>query len=55
MALARVIAPRAEFNISGDLAEQFRQHERITEAAIGALDGAKLQRLLIDVDMNFAP
>ena len=59
VALARVEGTirgdRADLHISGDLAEQFRQHWGITDVATGDLDGANLQRLFIDADVDLAP
>ena len=59
MARARVIGPirsdRAEFHISGDLVKEFGQHGRVTDVAVGDLDGSDLQRVFVDANVDLAP
>ncbi len=42
-------------HVSSNLAEQFGQHGRITNAATGDLDGPNFERLLVDADVDLAP
>ncbi|SEL92222.1 hypothetical protein SAMN05444413_12230 [Roseivivax marinus] len=46
---------RADLYISGDLVKEFGQHGRVTDVTSGVLDGADLQRLFIDADVDLAP
>ena len=45
----------ADVEIGGELAEQLGQHRRVTDVAASDLDGADLQRLLVDADVDLAP
>ncbi len=45
----------ADLLIWRDLAEQFGQHGGVTHVAAGDLDGANLQCLLVDSEMDLAP
>lgn len=38
-----------------NLIEQFRQHRRVTDIAGGDLDGANLQRFLVNSEVDLAP
>ena len=59
VALARVVGTvrgdRADFHISGDLVEKLGQHGRVTDVAVGDLDGSDLQRLFVDANVDLAP
>lgn len=45
----------ADLLVEWDLAEQFRQHRRIADMAAGCLDGAHLQRFLVDPNVELTP
>ena len=50
-----VCGDRAYLHVGRDLGEQFGQHGRVTDVAPGDLDGADLQRLFVDADVDLAP
>ena len=59
MALLGLVGPvdddRGELHISGDLVEKLGQHRRVPNVTIGDLNGADLQRLFVNTDVDIAP
>jgi hypothetical protein len=50
-----VCANAGQSFIGWDLAEQLRQHGRVTHAVIGHFDGPNLQRVRINTQVHLAP